>query len=74
LTRVCTTAHAGAALLHARINPFSIKNRQLSDAEMDERFAHYKIPTDLPLIGVPASEVRDTLRHPLIRTSEAKGH
>jgi len=32
------------------INPFSIKNRQLSDAEMDERFAHYKIPTDLPLI------------------------
>ena len=32
------------------INPFSIKNRQLSDAEMDERFAHYHIPTDLPLI------------------------
>jgi trehalose synthase len=32
------------------INPFSIKNRQLSDAEMDERLAHYQIPTDLPLI------------------------
>jgi trehalose synthase len=32
------------------INPLSIKNRQLSDAEMDERFAHYHIPTDLPLI------------------------
>lgn len=32
------------------INPFSIKNRQLSDAEMDERLAHYHIPTDLPLI------------------------
>jgi trehalose synthase len=32
------------------INPFSIKNRQLSDAEIDERLARYQIPTDLPLI------------------------
>jgi len=32
------------------INPFSIKNRQLSDREIDERLAHYKIPTDLPLV------------------------
>ena len=32
------------------INPFSIKNRRLSDAEMDERLLHYRIPTDLPLI------------------------
>jgi trehalose synthase len=32
------------------INPFSIKNRRLSDAEMNERLAHYQIPTDLPLI------------------------
>src|SRR6266536_5132102 len=32
------------------INPFSIKNRQLSDKEIDERLAHYKIPTDLPLV------------------------
>src|SRR5213596_885375 len=32
------------------INPFNIKNRQLSDKEIDERLAHYKIPTDLPLI------------------------
>src|SRR2546428_3790294 len=32
------------------INPFNIKNRQLSDKEIDERLAHYKIPTDLPLV------------------------
>src|SRR5437660_4331319 len=32
------------------INPFNIKNRQLSDEEIDERLAHYKIPTDLPLV------------------------
>jgi trehalose synthase len=32
------------------IDPFTIKNRQLSDREIDERLAHYKIPTDLPLI------------------------
>jgi trehalose synthase len=33
------------------INPFNIKNRELSEQEMDERFAHYKIPTQLPLIA-----------------------
>ena len=32
------------------IDPFTIKNRQLSDREIDERLAHYKIPTDLPLV------------------------
>jgi trehalose synthase len=32
------------------INPFNIKNRQLSDKEIDERLAHYEIPTDLPLV------------------------
>jgi trehalose synthase len=32
------------------INPFNIKNRELSDKEIDERFAHYEIPTDLPLV------------------------
>jgi trehalose synthase len=32
------------------IDPFTIKNRQLSDKEVDERLAHYKIPTDLPLV------------------------
>ena len=32
------------------INPFSIKNRQLSDKDIDERLVHYKIPTDLPLV------------------------
>jgi trehalose synthase len=32
------------------IDPFTIKNRQLSDREIDERLTHYGIPTDLPLI------------------------
>jgi len=32
------------------INPFSIKNKQLSDEEMDERLNYYNIPTDLPLV------------------------
>jgi trehalose synthase len=32
------------------INPFNIKNRALTDAEIDERLRHYKIPTDLPLV------------------------
>jgi trehalose synthase len=32
------------------INPFNIKNKELSDREIDERLAHYKIPTDLPLV------------------------
>src|SRR5437870_11981088 len=33
------------------INPFNIKNRELSDKEIDERLAHYEIPTDLPLVA-----------------------
>jgi trehalose synthase len=32
------------------INPFNIKNRELSKKEMDERLAHYGIATDLPLV------------------------
>src|SRR2546427_1529847 len=32
------------------INPFNIKNRELSDKEIDERLARYRIPTDLPLV------------------------
>jgi trehalose synthase len=32
------------------INPFTIKNRQLSDREINERLAHYEIPVDLPLV------------------------
>jgi trehalose synthase len=32
------------------IDPFSIKNRELSEDEIDERLAHYEIPTDLPLV------------------------
>jgi trehalose synthase len=32
------------------INPFSTTNKQLSDAEIEDRLSHYQIPTDLPLI------------------------
>ena len=32
------------------INPFSTTNKDLSDVEIDERLAHYDIPTDLPLV------------------------
>ncbi len=32
------------------INPFSIKNKMMSQAEIDERLEHYDIPTDLPLV------------------------
>ncbi|MDD5234519.1 MAG: glycosyltransferase [Syntrophales bacterium] len=32
------------------IDPFTTKNRLLTDREMDERLCHYNIPTDLPLV------------------------
>jgi len=32
------------------INPFSLKNRRLSDEDIDERLEHHNIPTDLPLV------------------------
>ncbi|MFQ5787779.1 MAG: glycosyltransferase, partial [Thermodesulfobacteriota bacterium] len=32
------------------IDPFSLKNRELSEEEMDECLDHYNIPTDLPLV------------------------
>jgi trehalose synthase len=32
------------------INPFSIKNRELSEEEIGERLEYYGIPTDLPLV------------------------
>lgn len=32
------------------INPFSSTNKELSEVEIDERLAHYDIPTDLPLV------------------------
>ncbi|MCA1817671.1 MAG: glycosyltransferase [Acidobacteria bacterium] len=32
------------------IDPFSIKNRELSEGEIDERLDHYSIPRDLPLV------------------------
>ncbi len=32
------------------IDPFTIKNAAMSEAEVDERLRHYQIPTDLPLV------------------------
>ncbi len=32
------------------IDPFSIVNQELSESAIDERLAHYGIPTDLPLV------------------------
>ena len=32
------------------INPFTATNRELTKEEIDERLAHYEIPTDLPLV------------------------
>jgi trehalose synthase len=32
------------------IDPFKIKNREMSEDEIKERLNHYKIPTDLPLV------------------------
>ena len=33
------------------IDPFSIKNRELNEAEIDERLAHYGVPADLPIVA-----------------------
>jgi trehalose synthase len=33
------------------LDPFSIKNRELSEEEMDDRFEHYGLPTDLPIVA-----------------------
>jgi trehalose synthase len=33
------------------IDPFSIKNRELSEKEQTERLEHYDIPTDLPIVA-----------------------
>jgi trehalose synthase len=32
------------------IDPFAPKNRELTDAEIDDRMTHYGIPTDLPIV------------------------
>jgi len=32
------------------IDPFSLKNRDLTESEIDERLSRYEIPTDLPLV------------------------
>ncbi|MFO8037508.1 MAG: glycosyltransferase [Anaerolineales bacterium] len=32
------------------INPFSIKNRRLSEEDIDDRLEYYDIPTDLPIV------------------------
>ena len=33
------------------IDPFSLKNRALSDSEVDDRLQHYGIPDDLPIVA-----------------------
>jgi trehalose synthase len=33
------------------INPFSIKNKELRQGEIDERLDYYEIPTDVPLVA-----------------------
>jgi len=33
------------------IDPFTIKNRELTDAEIDDRLAHHGIPDDLPIVA-----------------------
>src|SRR5690606_7171432 len=32
------------------IDPFSIKNRELNESEINDRLSHYDIPTDLPIV------------------------
>jgi trehalose synthase len=32
------------------IDPFTHKNREMSESEIEERLSHYDIPTDLPLV------------------------
>jgi trehalose synthase len=32
------------------IDPFTTKNKELSDSEIEDRIAYYEIPTDLPLV------------------------
>lgn len=36
--------------INPAIDPFSIKNRKLTNRRIDERLEHYGIPTDLPLV------------------------
>jgi trehalose synthase len=33
------------------LDPFSIKNREMTDAEIDDRLKHYEIPDDLPIVA-----------------------
>jgi trehalose synthase len=33
------------------IDPFSVKNAELSEGEIQERLDHYRIPTDLPIVA-----------------------
>jgi trehalose synthase len=42
--------HTPQVFFTAAIDPFSIKNRELSEKEIEERLEHYGIPTDLPLV------------------------
>jgi hypothetical protein len=46
---------------HLPADPFSIVNRELSDAEIDRRLAHDHIPTDLPQVAVAEAVVEPSL-------------
>ncbi len=42
--------HTPQHFIMPAINPFSSTNKEMSDAEIDERLAHYDIPSDWPLV------------------------
>jgi len=46
------TQHLGTPQLFfmPAIDPFSIKNQEMTETEIEERLRHYDIPTDLPLV------------------------
>lgn len=50
LPEYAQTLTAPQRFIMPAINPFSTTNKDLSDAEIDDRMRHYDIPTDLPLV------------------------
>jgi trehalose synthase len=50
LRNYAQTLETPQVFLQPAINPFSITNREFSDAEAAERLRHYRIPADLPLV------------------------
>jgi trehalose synthase len=50
LKEYCRSLSVPQEYILPSLDPFSIKNRELSEAEMTDRLNYYKIPTDLPLV------------------------